>query len=175
MADTTTAILGLTKVGAPSTDSWGGKWNTNFDTIDALFELNGGEPVLKQAKGGTGAKTAAAARTNLGATAVGDALFTAADATEACAELEAASPARFAIIEQSTDSGETDYEIGSWIFCSVATGAPDLNSVVVPKISTTNNFSTTGTGATLTGTWRARGSFQDISGTTRRALLQRTA
>ena len=64
MADTTTAILGLTKVGAPSTNSWGGKWNTNFDTIDALFELNGGEPVLKQAKGGTGAKTAAAARTS---------------------------------------------------------------------------------------------------------------
>ena len=149
MADTTTAILGLTKVGAPSTNSWGGKWNTNFDTIDALFELNGGEPVLKQAKGGTGAKTAAAARTNLGATTVGDALFTAADATEACAEFEAASPARFAIIEQSTDSGETDYEIGAWIFCSVAAGAPDLNSVVVPKISITNNFSTTGTGATL--------------------------
>jgi hypothetical protein len=64
-ADTTTPNLGLTEptVGA-SSDTWGGKLNANADLIDALF---GSGPVLLPAKGGTGAGTAAGARTNLGA------------------------------------------------------------------------------------------------------------
>jgi hypothetical protein len=69
MADTNTTNLSLVKpeVGA-SADTWGSKNNINLDTIDGLFSAG---PVLKIDKGGTGAATAADARSNLGAAGVG--------------------------------------------------------------------------------------------------------
>ena len=66
MADSTTTVLGLVKpeVGA-STDNWGPKINANSDAIDALF-TDATKKMLKLANGGTGADTAAGARTALG-------------------------------------------------------------------------------------------------------------
>jgi hypothetical protein len=62
MADTYTPNLNLVKpeVGA-STDTWGVKLNDNIDDLDALFPSG----ALALSAGGTGAGTAASARTNL--------------------------------------------------------------------------------------------------------------
>ena len=64
MADTTTPKLGMTlpEVGA-SSETWGSKINADLSLVDSLFDTG---PVLKLTKGGTGAATAADARTNLG-------------------------------------------------------------------------------------------------------------
>lgn len=81
MPDSYTAKLNLTKpeVGA-STDTWGTKINSDLDSIDGLFDTG---PYLKLAKGGTGAGTAADARTNLGLGALATkALITSSDITD---------------------------------------------------------------------------------------------
>lgn len=64
MPDTQTSVLNLTKpeIGG-SDDTWGTKINSDLDTIDSLFQSG---PALRVNKGGTGATTAANARTNLG-------------------------------------------------------------------------------------------------------------
>lgn len=81
MPDSFTSKLNLTKpeVGA-STDTWGTKINADLDSIDSLFDSG---PYLKLAKGGTGAGTAADARTNLGLGALATkALITSSDITD---------------------------------------------------------------------------------------------
>lgn len=179
MADTTTTILALVKPDtAPggSNDTWGTKWNDNFDDIDALFEDSGGDPVLKQSKGGTGAKTAAVALTNLGGSTVGKALFTAATAEDAVNVLETED--RLALVFQGSSASEVDYEIGSIIKCSMDVGEyePVRNAIVVPRLSASGGtFTTGGTGTALTGTWRARGAWFADSGTDGDTILQKVA
>ena len=69
MADTNTTNLNLVKPEvSASSDTWGTKLNADLDALDALFDAG---PVLKVTKGGSGAATAAGARTNLGAAASG--------------------------------------------------------------------------------------------------------
>tara|TARA_R110000868_G_scaffold70726_1_gene207589 strand:+ start:751 stop:1776 length:1026 start_codon:yes stop_codon:yes gene_type:complete len=69
MADTNTTNLNLVKPEvSASSDTWGTKLNADLDALDALFDAG---PVLKVTKGGSGAATAADARTNLGAAASG--------------------------------------------------------------------------------------------------------
>lgn len=118
MADTSTTILSLTKpeVGA-SSDTWGTKINTNLDTIDGLFDTGA---YLKVAKGGTGAGTAANARTNLGAAASGAA--TASGITIATDRLAGRDTASTGAIEEISVGGGLEFTGTGGIQRSALTG-----------------------------------------------------
>lgn len=118
MPDTTTTKLGLTKpeVGA-STDTWGPKLNTNFDTVDALFDTG---PVLKATAGGTGAATAAGARTNLGAAASGAA--TTSGITIGTDKLAGRDTAATGALEEIAVGGGLEFTGGGAIQTSAFTG-----------------------------------------------------
>lgn len=107
LANSTTTNLGLNKpsVGADA-DAWGAYLNTNADTLDALFNSS---PSLLVAKGGTGATTAAGARTNLSVPGLASAnVFTAAQTVQGVA---ANSLAEVATVQNNTADAASD-EVG---------------------------------------------------------------
>ena len=99
----------------------------NTPLQDIATDMNTPRPIVA---GGTGAATAADARTNLGATATGSALFTAADAAagrtaigaEPIATL-AAGPGRVQQISAGTSSNLTLPAGGNWVFDYIVWGA----------------------------------------------------
>lgn len=139
MADTYTTNLNLTKPGiGESEDTWGTKLNNNLDSVDALFSTG---PVLKLEAGGTGANTAAGARTNLGL----GSLATASTVTEA----------------QITDGailarvGSNETITGSWTFSGAVTFSGGATGLTISESSITDGsiLARVAGNEAVTGTW----------------------
>jgi hypothetical protein len=116
MADTFTTNLSLTKpdIGG-SSDTWGDKLNINLDGLDALFPSGD----LAVVNGGTGASTAAAARTNLG---IGTLATQAADNVAITGGSAILSSASISSISPTIYWSETDATANNKIWTAVADG-----------------------------------------------------
>ena len=161
MADTFTAILNLTKpeVGA-STDTWGTKVNADLDVLDGLFQAG---PALKLANGGTGAITAAGARTNLGlgSDATGSNLSALSNAATARTNLGLGSDATGSNLGALTNAATARTNLGLGAMATVAsvTLNGDLSGTGTSTISATlaNSGVAAGTYTSATVTVDAKG------------------
>lgn len=161
MADTFTAILNLTKpeVGA-STDTWGVKLNADLDVLDGFFQAG---PALKLANGGTGATTAAGARTNLGlgSDATGSNLSALSNAATARTNLGLGSDATGSNLGALTNAATARTNLGLGAMATVAsvTLNGDLSGTGTSTISATlaNSGVAAGTYTSATVTVDAKG------------------
>lgn len=150
MADTLTTVLSLTKPEVTaSNDTWGTKLNADLDAIDALFDTG---QYLKLAKGGTGAGTAAGARTNLGAAASG--AVTASNITMSTARILGRSTALTGAIEEIAIGTGLLLSAGT-LSATVAAATTSLAGVV--ELATAAEYQSNSADRALTtnGVWSA--------------------
>jgi hypothetical protein len=114
-----------------------------LDTIDALFDAG---PVLKVTRGGTGAATAGAARTNLGATTLGANLFTVTNPG-------AITFPRFNADNSVSSLGASDFRTAIGAGDVTLTGTQTLtNKTIAFADNTLTNVASINTAQTFTGT-----------------------
>lgn len=132
---TTTPNLGMYLPGGGSTGTHGAdetadvdKINGNFDLIDTAYGamnaiVSGLSSPIAINKGGTGATTASAARTSLGATTIGATIFTAADADAVLTALGVTTIGKALFTAASVDAARAALEI--YITNTEPVGKPD--------------------------------------------------
>lgn len=142
MADTTTTNYALVKPEVGGSDTtWGTKLNADLDSIDTLLKALADADAVTQPinKGGTGAVTASAARTNLGFTTAGSNMGTAADVAAQLALLGVSNAVNTNGSAQ-TDLNSASSASGFFRCAASATNAPttDAGHVLVIRTDASN-------------------------------------